>query len=64
MPNIKPEIEKYNQKILEKVQVKHSSNTQHCNCTNKKHCLLNAQCITEILSTSIKVIKLAIKVQY
>ena len=46
MPNIKAEIHKHNINTLEKAQRKHPD-TQLCNCTNKKQCPLNRQCLTE-----------------
>ena len=46
MPNIKAEIHKHNKNTQEKAQQKHP-NTQICNCTNKKHCPLNGQRLTE-----------------
>ena len=46
MPNIKAEINKHNKNISEKGQQKHPD-TQLCNCTNKKQCPLNRQCLTE-----------------
>ena len=46
MPNIKAKIHKLNKNTLEKAQQKHSD-TQCCNCTNKKQCPLNGQCLIE-----------------
>ena len=46
MPNIKAEIHKDNKKTLEEAQLNHPD-TQLCNCTNKKQCPLNGQCLTE-----------------
>ena len=46
MPNIKAEIYKHNKNSSEKAQQKHRD-TQLCNCTNKKLCLLNGQCLIE-----------------
>ena len=46
MPNIKAKIHKHNKNILKKDKKKHSD-TQLCNCTNKKQCPLNRQCLTE-----------------
>ena len=46
MPNIRVEINKHNKNTFEKVQQKHLD-TLLCNCTNKKQCLLNGQCLTE-----------------
>ena len=46
MPNIKAEINKHNRNTLEKAQQKHPD-TQLFNCTNKKQCPLNGQCLTE-----------------
>ena len=46
MPNIKAEIHKHNKNTLEKAQQKHPD-TQLCNCTNKKQCPLNGQCLTK-----------------
>ena len=49
MPNIKAETHKHNKNTLEKAQQK-SPDTQLCNCTNKKQCPLNKQCLTRVLS--------------
>ena len=46
MPSIKAEIHKHNKNTLEKAQQKHPD-TQLSNCTNKKLCPLNRQCLTE-----------------
>ena len=46
MPNIKAEIHKHNKSTIEKAQQKHP-NTRLYNCTNKKQCPLNDQCLTE-----------------
>ena len=46
MAIIKIEIHKHNRNTLEKAQQKHPD-TQLCNCTNKKQCPLNGQCLTE-----------------
>ena len=46
MSNIKAEIHKHSKNTLEKAQQKHPD-TQLCNCTNKKQCPLNGQCLTE-----------------
>ena len=46
MLNIAAEIHKHNKNTLEKAQQK-NWHTQHCNCTNKKPCSLNGQCLTE-----------------
>ena len=46
MPNTKAEIHKHDKNTLEKAQQKHADN-QLCNCTNKKHCPLNGQCLAE-----------------
>ena len=48
MPNIKTEIHKHNESTLEKAQQKHPD-TQLCNCTNKKQCPLNGQCLIETI---------------
>ena len=45
MPSIKAEIHKHSKNSLEKAQQKHPD-TQLCNCTNKKQCPLNRQCLT------------------
>ena len=46
MPNIKAEINKHNKNTLEKAQQKHPD-TQLCNCTKRKLCPLNGQCLTD-----------------
>ena len=46
MSNIKAEIHKHNKNTLEKAQQKHPD-TEICNCTNKKQCSFNRQCLTE-----------------
>ena len=46
MQNIKVEIRKHNKNILENAQQNHAD-TQLCNCSNKKQCPLNGQCLTE-----------------
>ena len=46
LPNIKSEIHKHNKNTLQKSQQKHPD-TQPCNCTNKKQCPLNGQCLTD-----------------
>ena len=46
MPNIKAEIQKHKKNTLEKAKQKHPD-TQLCNCTNKKQCPLNRQCLNE-----------------
>ena len=43
--NIKAQIHKHNKKTLEKNQQKHPD-THLRNCTNKKQCPLNGQCLT------------------
>ena len=48
MPNITVEIHKHNKNTLEKAQQK-NWHTQYCNCTNKKPCPLNGQCLTEFI---------------
>ena len=48
MPNIKTEIHKHNESTSEKAQQKHPD-TQLCNCTNKKQCPLNGQCLIETI---------------
>ena len=45
-PNIKAEINKHNKNTLKKAQQRHPD-TQLCNCTNKRQCPLNGQCLTE-----------------
>ena len=49
MPNIKSEINKHNKNTLEKAQQKHLD-TQLCNCTKEKQCLLNGQCLTNSIA--------------
>ena len=46
IPHIKAEIHKHNKDTLEKAQQKHPD-VHFCNCTNKKPCPLNGQCLTE-----------------
>ena len=46
MPNIKSEILKHKKNTLQKSQQKHPE-TQPWNCTNKKQCPLNGQCLTD-----------------
>ena len=52
MPNIKAEIHKHSRNTLEKAQQKHPD-SQFCNCTNRKKCPLNRQCLIERNATLI-----------
>ena len=56
IPNINAEINKTTKNTLGKPQEKHPD-TQFCNCTNKKQCHLNGQCLTASIfyQTNIKV---------
>ena len=49
MPNIKAEINKHNKNTLEKAQQKHLD-TQLCNSTKEKQCLLYGQCLTNSIA--------------
>ena len=55
MPNIKAEIHKHNNNILEKAQQK-NPDTQLCNCTHIKQYPLNGQCLTESIVYQVNII--------